>query len=61
MRKLEVIKELEDGLFNINELIKRAKGEYARCYVKSLEDSVLYIQTWIRHPIEKALNEIKRK
>lgn len=61
MRKLEVIKELEDALNNIDELIKRAKGEDARCFVKSLEDSVLYIQTWIRYPIEKSLNEIKRK
>ena len=61
MRKLQVISDLEYALYNIDELLKRAKGEDAKCFVKNLEDSILYIQTWIRYPIQKSLNEIKRK
>lgn len=60
MKKLMVIDNLEDGLEHINELIKKAKGEESRCSVKTLKDSVLYIQTWIKYPIEEALKEIKR-
>ena len=61
MRKLQVISDLEDALSHIDEMLKRAKGEKSQCSIKNLEDSVLYIQTWVRYPIQKSLDEIKRK
>ena len=60
MKKREVIRQIKGSIEHINMLIAKAKGEESRCAVDSLEDSVLYIETWIKHPIVNALEELER-
>lgn len=55
-----VVAELGSALTCIEHFIKRAKGEKSRCAVVDLENSVLYVESWIKAPVQRALEEIER-
>ncbi len=59
MKKLEIIEELEEALESTEQFILKAEGKKSVCAVKNLEDSPLYIKTWIRYRIERALKLLK--
>lgn len=60
MKRLEVIENLEIALAYIDELLKASRGEESRCGCKGVGDIDLYVKTWIKAPMQDALDEIKR-
>lgn len=61
MKRLEVIKNLNDSIEHIDELIKASKGEKSLCGCTEFKEITLYVQTWIRSPLLTALREVEKE
>jgi len=54
------VRDLLKALEHAGELAKKAEGKDGKCRVRSLEDSALYVRTWIMGYLETVLERSVR-
>ena len=60
MKTKLVLKELKEALKMLNDLNDKINGEPSDCGVEELKEVPLYIESWVKYPIEEAIKEIER-